>query len=346
MLRCLLVVLAVVRWSFVSGSPGDRSSHYRRCVLRCSQSGCARIWLSETSKNSTGVGKSFDVCEFPQACPQFTSTPVPAELALTRWSCEDDCRYHCMMAMEEFRKKTSHGPVKYHGKWPFKRVYGTQEIFSSMLSVLNFLAHVHNAIALRSKISITRKQKKVIYPYSRLWWAYVATHLNAWFWSTMFHARDVGGTEKADYFSASWTVFVGLYVALARCGELRSVAKWMVLITLMAFYLRLVYYLNIIHFDYGYNMAVCIVLGIAQGLIWIGWAWRTRHPSRRTVWLFFLGLYGSMLAEVFDFPPFGLLVDAHAVWHAATIPLTYVWYKFIFDDIRWWSESVPMEKGV
>ena len=39
--------------------------------------------------------------------------------------------------------------------------------------------------------------------------------------------------------------------------------------------------------------------------------------------------------QVFDFPPVGSLLDAHAAWHFATIPLVGLWYRFIEIDVRW-----------
>ncbi|KAK4353043.1 hypothetical protein RND71_028561 [Anisodus tanguticus] len=41
-----------------------------------------------------------------------------------------------------------------------------------------------------------------------------------------------------------------------------------------------------------------------------------------------------MLIEIYDFPPYATLVDAHALWHATTIPLTYIWWSFIQDDAK------------
>jgi hypothetical protein len=35
-----------------------------------------------------------------------------------------------------------------------------------------------------------------------VWLGYGLVSLNAWFWSTVFHTRDVDFTEKMDYFSA------------------------------------------------------------------------------------------------------------------------------------------------
>jgi hypothetical protein len=36
-----------------------------------------------------------------------------------------------MLDREKEREALGHGPVKYHGKWPFKRVYGIQVCISS-----------------------------------------------------------------------------------------------------------------------------------------------------------------------------------------------------------------------
>ncbi len=44
---------------------------------------------------------------------------------------------------------------------------------------------------------------------------------------------------------------------------------------------------------------------------------------------------GATLFEVLDFPPLLSLLDAHALWHAATAPLTYLLYGFLDSDVRW-----------
>ena len=39
--------------------------------------------------------------------------------------------------------------------------------------------------------------------------------------------------------------------------------------------------------------------------------------------------------QVLDFPPVLMLLDAHALWHAATVPLTYLFYAFLHGDVEW-----------
>ncbi|GMP70121.1 hypothetical protein CsSME_00029108 [Camellia sinensis var. sinensis] len=82
----------------------------------------------------------------------------------------------------------------------------------------------------------------------------------------------------------------------------------------------------------GLNMKVCLGMGLAQLLIWAIWAGITCHPSRWRLWIVVIGGGIATLLEIYDFPPYSGFVDAHALWHATTIPLTYLWWSFIRDD--------------
>jgi len=79
-------------------------------------------------------------------------------------------------------------------------------------------------------------------------------------------------------------------------------------------------------------MIVCVVMAVAQLTIWAVWAGVSRHPSRWKLWLVVFSGGLAMLLEIYDFPPYEGLLDAHAIWHATTIPLTYIWWSFIRDD--------------
>jgi hypothetical protein len=39
--------------------------------------------------------------------------------------------------------------------------------------------------------------------------------------------------------------------------------------------------------------------------------------------------------EVFDFPPYRGIWDAHSVWHSLTVPMIPVWYFFWIEDCKW-----------
>ncbi|KAE8679054.1 hypothetical protein F3Y22_tig00111402pilonHSYRG00738 [Hibiscus syriacus] len=53
------------------------------------------------------------------------------------------CRYNCMVDREKEREAVGNGPVKYHGKWPFERVFGIQEPASVAFFALNLATHFH-----------------------------------------------------------------------------------------------------------------------------------------------------------------------------------------------------------
>jgi len=42
----------------------------------------------------------------------------------------------------------------------------------------------------------------------------------------------------------------------------------------------------------------------------------------------------AMSLELLDFPPLADALDAHALWHAATILPTVYWYRFLVLDAR------------
>lgn len=96
--------------------------------------------------------------------------------------------------------------------------------------------------------------------------------------------------------------------------------------------------------DAGLNMKVCVTVGILQMVIWAVWAGVTRHPSRLKLWVVVIGGGLAMLLEIYDFPPYRGLVDAHALWHATTIPLTYLWWSFIRDDAEY-TTSLLLKKA-
>ena len=82
----------------------------------------------------------------------------------------------------------------------------------------------------------------------------------------------------------------------------------------------------------GLNMIVCVVIGVLQLIIWAVWGLVTKHPARYKLWTVILATALAMLLEIFDFPPVWGIFDAHSIWHAATLPITYLWWSFIKDD--------------
>lgn len=90
--------------------------NFRACVKQCEETGC--------------VGqKCFPHCKFSSDGASINGPwymQEPLYLQWKKWDCLSDCRYNCMVDREIKRDALGHGPVKYHGKWPFIRVYGIQ----------------------------------------------------------------------------------------------------------------------------------------------------------------------------------------------------------------------------
>jgi hypothetical protein len=197
------------------------------------------------------------------------------------------------------------------------------------------LHHPHHSTSSNSSCSSAGTEVHG-YPYYWLWLVYSVVNANAWLWSSVFHCRDTKATERLDYFSADLTVTVGFGVSLVRVLALQTLPQLVALgLLLGGGLLQHAYYMAFIKFDYGYNMKLCIAVGLATALAWLVWVSRVRHPGRRTLYQFMALVHVAMLLEVLDFPPVFWLLDAHALWHAATVPLTYLWYKFVFADVAW-----------
>lgn len=325
MVLVLVLLLSSVVASYASA--GDADPLYRSCVENCEKTGCVEKTCFKYCKLPVN-GASVEGAWFMQE---------PLYLRWKEWDCKSDCRYHCMVKREADRESLGQKPVKYHGKWPFKRVFGFQEPVSVAFSVFNLSLQFHGwlsfLILVYYKLPLRPQSRSTYYDFTGLWNIYGILSMNAWFWSAFFHSRDVELTEKLDYSSAVALVGYSLIVAILRTLNVRDeAARVMVAAPLIAFVTTHILYLNFYELDYGLNMKVCVVMGVTQLLLWAIWAGVTSHPARYKVWIVVFGGGLAMLLEIYDFPPIWGYVDAHAVWHATTVPLTYLWWSFIKED--------------
>lgn len=91
----------------------------------------------------------------------------------------------------------------------------------------------------------------------------------------------------------------------------------------------------LVRFDYGYNTLWGVATGLMSTVFWSFWIYK--HQQMPYVWkaiITQLGLYLATSLELLDFPPLFSLLDAHALWHFATIPIGYLWYSFIISDAQ------------
>lgn len=157
----------------------------------------------------------------------------------------------------------------------------------------------------------------------------------------IFHTRDYPITEKLDYFAAGASVMYGMYYTPVRIFRLDnpsnpSSAKAASLLRLwtglcITLYILHVTYLSLWSWDYTYNMAANVIVGVTQNLLWSGYSIQRYRKSGR-FWAAWPGLIVAwiimaMSLEVFDFAPWGGMIDAHSLWHLGTVGPTVWWYK-------------------
>ncbi|KAI9254011.1 Per1-like-domain-containing protein [Sporodiniella umbellata] len=251
----------------ILASSGDRLPYYISCVNQCAVS----------------------------------TRALPLNLRLLGWNAVDECKYECMQKITHKALESGDKIHQYHGKWPFIRVFGIQELASVIFSVLNGFMHYKYFFRIKRQITDA-------YPLKTVYLGIAVCGMNAWFWSTVFHTRDLPWTEKLDYFSAGLYILYGLFLSVVR------------IFNVLAYLLHVIYLTRLPRFDYGYNMLACLIVGGIQTSFWL--------VCGMSVILVSL----AMSLEVFDFPPWFGLLDAHSLWHAATIPLAPLFYHFLLKD--------------
>ncbi|ORX89107.1 Per1-like protein [Basidiobolus meristosporus CBS 931.73] len=255
---------------------------------------------------------------------------LPLSLRLTFWSCESNCKYTCMREITQRTREAGQPVVQYYGKWPFVRFLGMQEPASVAFSILNGWAHWRHWKVIKSEVPEG-------YFLKRFYYMFVVVGVNTWLWSAVFHTRDTPVTEKFDYFSAALTVMYGLYVALLRINHVRDRKNQIRLGGLLLIpYLLHISYLSFWSFDYTYNMWANVIVGILQNITWGYWCVvNPNHPYRWEPLKCGLLISVAVSLELFDFPPIFEVFDAHSLWHASTIFIWFLWYRFMIFDSQW-----------
>ncbi|KAI0263786.1 Per1-like protein [Gloeopeniophorella convolvens] len=312
-------------------SAGDRSPEYQACLARCTRASC---------DPATGAP---------------LHPPLPLALRLTRWSCADNCAYTCMHALTDLAAESGVRAQQFHGKWPFWRVLGAQEPAAAVFSFANLLVHVQGADWARRALPRAHPMRPFY-----LAWAYIS--INAWAWSTVFHTRDTRLTERLDYFSAGLAILYGLYMSAVRLFHLYPgsaafpsrrarrplLAVWRAACAL-AYAAHVAYLALPPRFDYAYNVRASLAVGLAHHLLWLAFA----LPARATLFPRYaaaprayrpphagaaargvLLLCAATALELLDFPAWRRAVDAHALWHLATVPLAVLWWDFLIVDAQ------------
>lgn len=175
---------------------------------------------------------------------------------------------------------------------------------------------------------------------------------------------DLPITEKLDYFSAALSILYALYYTTIRLFHIypspppsrltlpstptKSRKRNLLAGTCLLIYLAHVSYLTFLpRFDYAYNMAFNLALGLTHNALWGLYAmpaslslfrrfpsrsknYRPKFTSKAAVFVALMTAATSL--ELFDFPPWARIIDAHALWHLSTAPIALGWYDFLVED--------------
>lgn len=328
MLVVVCIVLLLVKFQTVTSSSGDIDFYYQECVDSCAKASCPEtpipfslfkgIWNAQTPLSNHSE-------RYP-----------PLSFSLVPWDCEETCSYDCMSQITVKRAKYALGPLKYYGHWPFKRWFGLEEPASSLFSVLNIIPH---AVFLKFYLPTYFARS----PMRRYLTLYAIVAINAWLASMLYHAKKVPATTTYDLASAITLISVGLLLALRKLFAKINLRVVTTVGNGLTFFLLYRLYRMIISQDVSFDehMQTCMIMIVVTTVCWVLWILLPffsiqKFPGRQH-WLCLLvqiWFVAAAMLEVFDFPPYWAAFDAHALWHAATIPLGFLWYYFWYADFQ------------
>ncbi|KZT53900.1 Per1-like protein [Calocera cornea HHB12733] len=330
-LSLTLLLLAVPALS----SSGDRAPAFQSCLQHCTSTTCSPHNPARTA--------------------------LPLALRLTLWSCGDNCAYECMHALESLPQGSEKAkPQQYYGKWAFYRLLGAQEPLSVLASLANGQQHLRGLSFIRRQLAGFHGPVSLGLKSSLEWYTYVG--MNAWLWSSVFHTRDTPWTERLDYFSAALALLYSLYYTLQRLFHLYlpSNTRWRHALagTLALVFSAHVSYLtwlpryipSLPRFDYAYNMLFAVSVGLLHNALWLLARYTPLLPPPRPrpsykPLAFVCLTMAAMSLELLDFPPLLGVLDAHALWHIATVPLVMFWYGWLVEDVRDLEEAARAGSG-
>ncbi|CAG9529983.1 unnamed protein product [Cercopithifilaria johnstoni] len=251
------------------------------------------------------------------------------------------CRYNCIWKTVKHFSDVLRLPVpQFHGKWPFLAVWlplivsvPIQEFASVIFSILNLLT----TLSMYRTVKRLRSSNRL----KIVWTTYSIIGILMWTCSAVFHWANFWLTEYLDYFAACAFIVFALFASISftikslqNCHRGRILWSFL-FITFLYLYINHIYSL-MIYFDYGYNMKMCIVCSFLTAMnyyVWLAQQWKIRDRSSRQSlrYLIVVVTWGllSVLLEILDFVPIYWIIDSHALFHLATVPLPLLMTRFI-----------------
>lgn len=315
----LLTSLFLFAFRSGSGSFGDQQKEYKKCLIHC------------------GEAEQCDKHYFPVRQSVVNK--------IFGWTCPAECQYQCMWTVEKKNRAAGIRVFQYYGKWPFTRILGIQEPASVLFSLGNMAAHIYGYHHIY--LSGLEDNKAADWFLHGLTRANYYVSLNAWLWSAVFHSRDVYWTMLLDYSSAIALIFTSLATSICRAFNVRERRRQQaVIFAIGLYYCRHVYYMTMVNFNFSWNMKIAVGAAGIYLVLFAAWSLAHIYHGKRRHSQYALAACLCTLAacslEVSDFFPLLSLVDAHALWHASTIPIIFLWYRFYASDIRYDLGIIPL----
>ncbi|KAI5967891.1 hypothetical protein CANMA_002659 [Candida margitis] len=357
----------------ILASPGDDLYAFQDCIYQCEQITCYNnhYYIDQYERGQELLDQGYDLYYYNPNW-LFVDMPLPWHLRLLGWNCQSNCDYQCQRVITAERRKHDEEIYQFHGKWPFQRIWGVQEVSSVLMSLGNLIVNyqfgfkrIYKIVTDTSLPLLHRKQY-----YNTL--VVVVVTMLAWTASTIFHTRDYPVTEHLDYYLAGATILSTFHALGSRLFSMykrkNQIYQWTFSILCLSAY---TYHVQRLYRDwsYTYNMRANITIGLCQNLFYclivfklyskyyyieqeskqvnqnhlkyidfkriILPSFYTRSAKLYTLYplmLCTIVVLGSLL-EIFDFPPiFHDLIDAHSLWHLVTIIPPYMGW---YDWLVW-----------
>lgn len=334
----------------VQASIGDELPEFQKCFRYCEVITC-----NKASKYPDLTPELYqNLMKDKSLVQMFDKPPLDTHLTILGWDCESNCDYQCQRIITLDRMEDNLEIHQFHGKWPFIRVWGIQELFSTIFSIGNFIPNYWGFKLLRKQYQIQARKNN--YEFTSLYFAYILVTVSsmcAWTFSTLFHLKDTWNRERLDYFFAGLTVLTGFYAIIVRFFALYKKDNTLKrrLFGAVCVLMYIYHVLRLLDdWSYTYNMQANVVIGLLQNVLWVSLAISQFKKFSRgnltlaenlnnkevnwtltPIFLVFSVIFG-MSFELFDFPPIFQLIDAHAMWHFVTIWPQLYWYPYMVRD--------------
>ena len=298
------------------------------------------------------------------------------------WDCLLDCKYKCTQLVTEEREKEGLPVVQFNGKWPFRRIFGITEIMLCLFSIGNWYATWINLGKIRRQYSSNLRTSSSCATIYLQYLYLICGSLAGWLFSVIFHTRDYPWTETLDYLGAAAIIMLNFNSIVVRYfgifesskSKQRRVFQFCLIFAYLTHCFKL--YRS---WDYVYNVYFNMFFGLFTIILWTLHSLRvnklykaysvrinnsiqllpyenklfmklsvvslakTKYIPLLPIFLNLWILFG-MSFELFDFPPFLKLVDAHCLWHLFTILPSLIWYDWNIWDVELMKLNLDLNK--